>query len=390
MQLKLTSEYDNTFMSGYIYALPAIVRISSGLIGRFLGSSSTFIFTLLLYGIALYEILRKHKKVGTIGKFEILFFIFYLIAITSTYAFFPQNASYLSGSLSTWYFSVIFYFAGKSLSTIDTEYLWKASCAGVLLCIISYYAFKQETIKDMSYAYSVLPYLVLCIDGAFGKKNKQKILYWICTALGFLLLFLLSTRGPILFALLFLAYRYTVNTRNIGRKIAVIVLLLAVVYFIQSGLYLVVLEKIYDFFLGRGIDNIMLRDALRQNTASMEGRAQYASVIWKELAANPFAMHGLCGDRIPLNGKYVHNIFLELMYAFGVIGGIVVILLLAASIFYVVRRHPNKHFVVAILCGYVARLVVSGSFVSETMFYYFLGILCSMHMDIQRLEQAHR
>lgn len=127
----------------------------------------------------------------------------------------------------------------------------------------------------------------------------------------------------------------------------------------------------------RLLDNALLEDS---------GRARIYATVLSYLREHLFWGCGALNDRVilhdavrgigPLSGSYPHNIFLEFAMQFGVILGTVLMMLLVAQLLRAWRRcrsHRERLVLVSLLFSGIVPLMVSGSYLTFTMFYALIG-----------------
>lgn len=364
----------------YFWLLPALVNFCSGMASRLLGSRGGTMATLTLYGLLVFILIDGYNK-GILRptKFDVLGVVFVAISIIGTYALFPSNNRYLDYALSNWPFAVLFYFVGKSIDCIKLKHIHNASVIGLCLMYFGYVVFKGQTEKDMAFAYSALPYIIGIVHGLFNKKH---LVFWVSALLGIFFLFLLGTRGPLVIGVAYLAFCYLSGKHTFLKVSVGIVMTCLVVYFIQSNDYMQLLAQINDTLQQHGIESYIIKNALMGSTASVDSRIEFSTVVWELLQDNLFAIHGLCGDRVLLNGSYTHNFFSEFLYAYGAVGGSILILFGfggLVSLYFRLDFKDGKDLLVMVVFAFVLKLLFSGSFVSDIWLYFAVGIMSRLN-----------
>lgn len=361
--------------SAYIWLTPVLIGFIANLLKILSLGSLSGLSTMLIYLVMVYIVVSRRKQSFSISVREIIYYFIIVFALLLTILFFPQNSEPLKAALSTSYFTIIYYFAGKSTRIKDVEDLYTISMIGVFMSFVNI-TLLGELDKDMSYSYTVLPYVIISIDALF--KYKRKILYIASSCIGIVLLILLSTRGPLLLIAIFICYKYISNKRKIGKYVVAVLMTVAFISFIRSDLYMKTVIYIYNMLSERGIHNVMLYNYIMGRTASVDNRITYMSTVLNAVADNPLMPHGLCGDRVILNGHYSHNIICEMLYTFGGILGAGAVLHCIGRLFNLLKKTDKKNFIICLLFAFLGKLLFSGSFVSDSKLYFMIGILITI------------
>ena len=375
-KIKNISEYS----LAYFWLLPALINFCSGVTSKMLGSSVGALATLMLYGLLVFVLINGYNKgILRVTKFDIFGALFVSISIVGTYALFPQNEIYLDYSLANWPFSLLFFLVGKSVECLNLKHIHKASIIGLCLMFFGYVVFKGQTQKDMAFAYSALTYTIGIVHGFFDSKH---ITYKIFMPIGMFFLFLLGTRGPLVIGLAYLALCFLKNKHSVRRLLVSLIIIAFAFNFIESTGYLQLLTQIDEFLKQYGIESYIIKNALMGSTASVDSRIEYSTYIWELLQNNLFLVHGLCGDRVVLNGSYSHNFFSEFLYAYGGFGGSILIAMGAVGIMFLYKRLTSKNgkdLLIMVLFAFFLKLLFSGSFVSDIWLYFAIGIMSRLY-----------
>jgi len=112
---------------------------------------------------------------------------------------------------------------------------------------------------------------------------------------------------------------------------------------------------------------------------NLSGRDSLFRVVVEELMKSPIIGLGLAGDR-PLIGGYVHNFFLEVLSHFGVIVGLIVLIIFSFRCLWGLLRAKQLNYELLIIwfsMGFMP-LMVSGSYLISLNFWVFLGLLLGL------------
>lgn len=229
----------------------------------------------------------------------------------------------------------------------------------------------------------LLPFLAVL----FGVVIQKKFQYILTVVILISTIVLYGARSPLLsiiFVCTILFFIYY-KIMNIYKKIIFLI--------ISSGstilLFLtfdIIIAKLLQLFPGSRSVILLSQGKL----LSFEGRdIIYINAI-KILIKEPFKIRGILSDRFIVSsflnveassGTYVHNILIELCLQYGLILGIIVIsyiLLLTLNVFIILTKSnkvENK-ILFSIFTGVTATsLMVSGSYITEYLFWIFLGYI---------------
>lgn len=272
-------------------------------------------------------------------RFTIKMLIVTLVSILVTLLnllFFQKTINIFLDTVLT-YFTMCFtgFFAMSSVrdKTILKESLLKISRIIALIGVVLMIGIISGMITgfsngryNMGLGYSCLTPL-LCLICAYIEK---RIIYDVIGILGLLFLVIsYGSRGPLIGIFLFGVYfliRYLIANRKYLLCISSCILISLFTFFYQSILRFLI--DILDVF---GISSRTL-NLLVYNFTHDSGRGKDYVLLIDEIVNFPFKIRGINGEYL-LIGKYAHNIFVELIYQFGIlIGGIAVIFLFSKFI----------------------------------------------------------
>lgn len=196
---------------------------------------------------------------------------------------------------------------------------------------------------------------------------------------GTVVLFMNGSRGVFLSLVLFWVLILIYNgTRNIKSMIASTVVVLLVVTI--SGPLLDLLSSLAQ---QSGVST-HLTDALGSDEGLFydDNRTYLFINFWQAILEKPLFGYGIMGDRaisesFAYKPIYPHNIFLELSVDFGLVFGVIVMLVfLIAVLKGLISRNPDFKFgVIVLFCSCFVKLLVSSSLWQDQMFFMLLGFL---------------
>lgn len=284
--------------------------------------------------------------------------------------------------------------------------------------IVIYGLFAETRTYSMWYGYAALvPMLML---GMRCIRRNQAIDYIIFSVL-FIMLLLKASRGSVLTIFMFLVVflvAYTYRTRNdsaqslplflraqryilFNRRFRFIAL---TVFTIALALILLqpVAQMLQSLLEGIGISARTVNIFANKGIFYLSKREIWIENLTEAIMTSPLLGLGLCGDSVfmvhnvfhyPSNtysvdwhymGNYSHNMVLELTSHFGITVGLLflfLILLLAMSAFR--KAHFSADFdsfdVILVMTTVLVSLQFSGTYLTSTMFWLFLGLIVKSH-----------
>lgn len=240
-----------------------------------------------------------------------------------------------------------------------------AYISGGLCLMYGYSVFTGRYDIGFSYnqgiGYSLLfPMLVL-----FYERKKYSIIFGVILLL---ILLLYGSRGPVLSLVLFGAY-YLFTKKKYGLGLLAIVFLLFGAALLNS------------FFESQGLSSRTLELYTSGHIDIDNGRDVIDTQIERGIRARPTGW-GLFGDRVITNGaNNAHSLVKEVIAEFGVYLGPVVLFLFALKILteMIKLKSGDKDMFALFLFACVAPVLVSGSYLTNTNFALFIGVMVLLH-----------
>ena len=234
----------------------------------------------------------------------------------------------------------------------------------------------------MSLSYNMLTHLMLLI--AF--PPKRKIINAIFVFFGAFVVVFGGARGAAISLLIGVFLICFFSKKGINRKICVS-LITAVVFVVIIVFYNDLLGLINQFLKFFDIEsrtfNILLQESTQDVTS---GRDIIYEVLWTKV---DFLGNGFFTDRALLNGRYAHNLILELLIDFGWIFGSVLCLLFVFLLLFALFKSPNfllKVIIVFIPAGFIG-LLLSGSYLNQfPVFYVLLALIMTQNKKIEKRD----
>ena len=153
-------------------------------------------------------------------------------------------------------------------------------------------------------------------------------------------------------------------------------------------LFTTVVTVLMDFIPSLGGSNRILGWILGIDESSQlsdDGRVDFATLAFQALKESNYIGLGFAGDRLFMDGFFVHNFFLECLVSYGLLGGtiisIVVVYRLVKGVRCNIENDKCKFLLILICVGFIP-LLVSGSYVDNPWFYLMLGY-CTQTLRIK-------
>ena len=221
--------------------------------------------------------------------------------------------------------------------------------------------------------------MLCCIIFLFFFFEKKSLLDLVGGALSLFLVLKAGSRGPLICLVVFivLCLFLKVKRLKLRYKITISAVLLGS-YYLISRYY----EKIVSFALSvlakLHISSRTIEMVLSGNISDDNGRARIAELSWDAIAKQGFFGMGPFGCRTVIapyyNYGYPHSIFLEFVLDYGWVLGI---LLLSVLLFMIIKvflyRDKEQTGVLMILLAMCIKLMISGSYWSEPLFWGMLA-----------------
>ena len=234
----------------------------------------------------------------------------------------------------------------------------------------------NQSTHSLGFGYRTVMCSVVFFEEFIQTKKKRFLLLSMTSLLAVLVY---GGRGCLLVFILYLILRYLIHKKGITKKdVLILGLALIIIGLNELGIIKSVIGSICDF---AGLSNIRTVEMFLDGTM-FEDNAR--SIIWsmaiEMIKTGGIFGRGVYGDRLVIGNYYSwgysHNIFLEMMVSFGVIGLILIILLIWKIWKYFRNETDNrwKNIFVIFLC-LSCQLLVSDSFWYNSWFWGSLALL---------------
>ena len=236
-------------------------------------------------------------------------------------------------------------------------------------------------VYSMSFSYGTMVSMLLCLVLVLMKKEKR---IWYFLSFMFILgtNFKYGSRGSFICCILAVLLYYFLSATNKKIKYLCLFIFVATIISIFWGTILEALLQVFP----KSRNLIIL---LQGNVFYGSGREEIYAKLLGEFYHNPFAIRGLYSDRVLLStslsdidimwGSYSHNVFIELLYQWGV-WSIPIIIVAGAfmiRVFLQAKKETESVKTVLILAYSfsIGQLLISSSYLITPSFGLLLGIL---------------
>ena len=233
----------------------------------------------------------------------------------------------------------------------------------------------SDRIDLMGFAYYIIPSIMIVV---YNYLRHRRLIYLTVALIGALYLLICGTRGPILcfavFAMFCIWHELRYGSMKSKKMILYGILFLAFFLIILP----IMCVYLYPIFQKNGFSTRwMLYFMDGADIFDLSGREGLYLDIVKSIMARPIFGHGLLEDRSINGGLYSHNLILEVVNAFGMLIGSVLLLALFALVSYsysIVKSDVYKYYIAIYVCASIIKLMFSSSFLHELSLYILIGI----------------
>lgn len=365
-------------VSGYIHAIISRVGIN---IPTSTINQVVWIGALLIY-VASFKVRLA----------DLLFYLACIVVATFTFVCIENSWFTIERLFTLIFMTVPCYFLGLLYSDFkDIEDLMYKCSVIVLISNAFYLVFylssgKMLLTDNMDWAYKVLPSICLIVNHLFDKKSKMSVCMSI---LGCFMLLALGTRGPILCLIIFVILKY-IKKNGIKKSVCIACVVLIVVELVlSSSAFNTQMLRMGKKLENAGFSPRIVEMLVLRNISDGNGRDSIKETLVEKIKEKPFTGYGIFSDRKLTKGlidyeystkytegTYAHNIILEFFCDYGVVLGMILLVIVCLLIFFSFKKIENENsggFLTFVVCGFV-HLFVSGSYLQSTMFFCLLGI----------------
>lgn len=316
----------------------------------------------------------KSKLFGTYLLVSIVFLFHYLV--------FPANRIYMNETLFPLFFMCLPSFVYSS--TIDNwailkEVMERAAsyvfAMGLVLSILVFSGRVPFGAYSMAFSYYMLLPAIVYTNRVFDRASFRNLLFAFIASF---IVLALGARGPLMCLAMFVMLKLIKPEKTpTPRDVFGYLSLLMIGFF-----FILFFEEVLLFF-----SNVLLKFGIRSRSIALllrpdihlSGRDSLFRVVVEELMKSPIVGLGLAGDRL-LIGGYVHNFFVEVLSHFGVVVGLIVLIMFSFGSLLALLRAKQLNYELLIIwfsMGFMP-LMVSSSYLISLNFWVFLGLLVGL------------
>lgn len=312
--------------------------------------------------------------------FDYLFYAIILVVYFFNFALYPENTEFLIDRAYPFLcLTLPVYFVGR-LTNLEHVEKGLATISYLVIYIYAlYYLFyiggvsnaDSDIDYNMSASYHILPHVLLVLWQMMKRFSAFNIL---TSLLGILMILSFGTRGPlvcsisfVLIYVLFIAkFRHQILLKTIIAFCSVLFLMflnpimLGIQYLLAS---IGMSTRITDFYFESSLDVSLGRDYIKETLYDVMQSENY------------FFGHGILSSYNYVD-TYPHNLYLELVFSFGYIPGILLLLLLTTMFIVAYKKFNDtdiRSFLCVLMCASVIKLFMSGTFLDENLLFFLIG-----------------
>lgn len=347
----------------------------------------SYIFMALVSVFVLYKYIFRRK-------IYVFAFLFFLLGTIISYFLYSDIRSAIYASPVDLVYSPVnklFYFCipawiGASCLT-NYNSLFRAMRGwgrfSVFTGVVTYVFVLFITGKNLQYmVFSYFMLLPICVCYEHSRVNKSKI-DLLLAVVGTVAIIMCGARGAVISLIMYFVVRIMftgVGKLSIGKVLVLFLSLFLIVIFLTF--YEELLMMISDLLKSFGVESRFLTYLIQGTLLNDTGRSTIAEAVFNGIMNNPLG-YGLYGDRYVVGTygfyKYVysHCIVTELLCDFGLIGGSLLLLIIAFGLLKQLIFLKDKKeigLILALLPYGMFQLLFSSSFLENTVFFVIIGL----------------
>lgn len=378
-----------------IWSEHIIVNYGVVILNKITGIEYDIFYNVILPAVFVFFITSAYPLIKTkIKPVDYIFYVLVMLVFYFSYVLNADNREYLDKFFVTLPFICLpMYFAGVffSFRTLKEQLYYISIISLIGQFVFVYFIAKnvEQSYQDMDdymvQSYQILPYVLYTLYYAMESPNKYRI-FW--SLFGLFLVLSLGTRGPFLCLMIFIVtYILIFKFPSIGiiRKI-----IIASGSYIFYKVIVVILQPLLALIASAGGSARIIEWFLGENAgaeASSEQRLVIINQAIDFLERNNYMGMGFAGDRVMMQGFYVHNFVIELILSYGLILGSLLLIILAYRLtkgVFSYNIEDNNKFLLLLICTGLIPLFMSGSYVDNIWFYFMLGF-CTQTLRTRKL-----
>lgn len=333
--------------------------------------------------IVLIPIILSINKIGrSLRNTDICFFFVCITYYILSYIIFPDNSIPLTDHFFTFAcLALPYYFIGVG---VDVKKFIKpffyVSIVSLLLCVFYEFSYLHNSGArmeldtsdyNMDLAYNMLPHVLLITWIALKELKLWQIPLML---LGFIMILSLGTRGPLLCLILFVAvYLFFFKQSKHQKFLRVITLSITMLAISFLEEFMLIMQSI---MVQLGMSTRIFDKYFEGEVTSSTGRDYISDTLFRVLNnGSNIGGYGILGSYRFVD-TYPHNLLLDFWFSFGwLLGSLLLIILLFIFIkaLLTCKDEINKVFLLLLFCGSIVKLMLSSTFIDDSLFFLFVG-----------------
>ena len=315
---------------------------------------------------------------------DLFFYFVPVLIVCLTYLLYSVNEDYINENLwSMLGIAFPMFYLGLSYNhdICKKDLFWFSLLGVVTMSAYQIYYINSGRIvaqDNMDAAYKVLPSILYLGYWAFERKRPG---YWILFILSTVLLFIFGTRGPLLAVAVFITFeivaRLIISKASVKRYILFFVIVILIFAVLSTNLIIEFMEFLSQCFEEIGFSTRIFDMFIEGDIAFDNGRNILKESIIKAIGEKPILGYGIFGDRVIIEGSYVHNIILELWCDFGIFIGSALMIALIVLIIKALKCSKDYtvfYFILMLISLVFTKLMLSGSYLTEQYLFFLIGL----------------
>ncbi|MCG8539353.1 MAG: O-antigen ligase family protein [Clostridia bacterium] len=251
-----------------------------------------------------------------------------------------------------------------------------------------------DSANYMRFGYAMVPSVIMFIY-AILNKEKMKIVWIIIATISLILTVIYGSRGPLVVIFLcgLLLFLFSKRISKI-KKINILGFSCIIIFLVNK--YNLFVKLIDNIYYTMGIQTYALAKLLMMfNIGFIEassGRGRIYSILWDHIKQNPVMGHGI-GFSHKILGCTPHNIFLQILLEFGIIGLLVWMIVLTYCLYKykkIYSKREERLFIIITLIASIAlgRLLISSDMWLRPEYWLALSMLFNFKYKHKYLQKV--
>lgn len=336
---------------------------------RILGLSGVLQYG-FLGALGVVFVLINFKAIATILFAKRTRFLFFeiVVAVIYFYSYLLGNSTVsiiLSYIANTAIVCGIMFIMASAITDVEKTYkkILQGSYGLTIISLLSIFAVDNGS-YSMGFSYIVLMPMLVFANELFRKITIKNAVFF---SIEFFLVLVFGSRGSILCVVVYVALRMILVKGRGFLKLSIIAVIGAfLAFYEQIGIFVLNLLNSYGIY-SRSLTLFFTR------MDYVSGRDKIQESAMELLALNKWIGYGASSSENMIGG-YPHNIFVEILFDYGYIGGAILIFLLMTILVTFILKSKKDTAILFFCWGFVP-LFLSNSYMKEWKFFFLLGIV---------------